>query len=82
MLSPEDQKRTHVFSSFFYKRLTTRTTPQAGLGAKYVEDPKLSPAEKRHHRVKGWTKSVDLFSKDFIIIPINEKYTLFFFSLC
>lgn len=36
-------------------------------------DPKLSPAEKRHMRVKGWTKKVKLFEKDFIIVPINEQ---------
>ncbi|KAL1131398.1 hypothetical protein AAG570_011015 [Ranatra chinensis] len=82
MLSEEDQKRTHVFSSFFYKRLTTRTTPQVGLGAKNIEDPKLSPAEKRHARVKGWTKSVDLFAKDFIIIPINENSHWFLGIIC
>ena len=33
----------------------------------------FSPAEKRHSRVKSWTKNVDLFSKDFIIVPINEQ---------
>jgi Ulp1 family protease len=30
--------------------------------------------EKRHARVKKWTKHVDLFEKDFIIVPINERY--------
>ncbi|XP_024083662.1 uncharacterized protein LOC106662776 isoform X5 [Cimex lectularius] len=79
-LSPEDQKRTHIFSSFFYKRLTTKASP--GGFNKYQDDPKLSPAEKRHARVKGWTKSVDLFSKDFIIIPINENCHWFLGIIC
>ena len=30
--------------------------------------------QRRHSQVKRWTKHVDLFSKDFIIIPINEEY--------
>lgn len=29
--------------------------------------------ERRHDRVKTWTRHVDLFSKDFIIVPINEQ---------
>ncbi|KAK9498499.1 hypothetical protein O3M35_003121 [Rhynocoris fuscipes] len=81
-LSEFDQKRTHVFSSFFYKRLTTKCSPHSGGGHKYQDDPKLSPAEKRHARVKGWTKSVDLFSKDFIIIPINESSHWFLGIIC
>ncbi|XP_073983453.1 sentrin-specific protease 6-like isoform X2 [Rhodnius prolixus] len=80
-LSEFDQKRTHVFSSFFYKRLTTKCTPHGG-GNKYQDDPKLNAAEKRHARVKGWTKSVDLFSKDFIIIPINENSHWFLGIIC
>jgi Ulp1 family protease len=31
------------------------------------------PAEKKHARVKNWTKKVDLFEKDFIFVPINEQ---------
>ena len=30
-------------------------------------------AQRRHLRVKTWTRHVDLFSKDFIIVPINER---------
>jgi Ulp1 family protease len=28
---------------------------------------------KRHARVKTWTRKLDLFEKDFIVIPINEQ---------
>lgn len=28
---------------------------------------------KRHARVKTWTRHVDLFKKDFVVIPINEQ---------
>ena len=27
-----------------------------------------------HSQVKTWTKSVDIFNKDFVFVPINEKY--------
>ncbi|XP_014277075.1 sentrin-specific protease 6 isoform X2 [Halyomorpha halys] len=78
VLSEEDRKRTHIFSSFFYKRLTMCPPRQSG----HQENQKLSPAEKRHARVKGWTKSVDIFEKDFIIIPINERSHWFLGIIC
>ncbi|KAL0266315.1 UNVERIFIED_CONTAM: hypothetical protein PYX00_008899 [Menopon gallinae] len=80
VLSAEDRERTHVFSTFFYKRLTTK--PKT-MGKNDPEnDPKLSPAEKRHMRVKGWTKHVNLFEKDFIIVPINEHSHWFLAIIC
>ena len=33
----------------------------------------LTAAEKRYERVKRWTKKVNLFDKDFIVVPINEQ---------
>ncbi len=60
-LEPARRQRCHVFSSFFYQRLTTRPTRPAGAaGRKHPveDDPKLSAAEKRHARVKSWTKKV------------------------
>jgi hypothetical protein len=30
-------------------------------------------ADRRHGRVRRWTKSVNIFEKDFIIVPINKK---------
>ena len=61
-----------MFSSFFYKRLTTR--PSSRHGRRPAEDSlKLTAAEKRHARVKGWTKNVDIFDMDFLIVPINEQ---------
>lgn len=70
-LNPEDRERTHLFSTFFYKRLTAK--PKNNHRPNYETDPKLSPAERRHARVQSWTKNVDIFSKDFLLIPINEK---------
>lgn len=81
VLNEVDRERTHVFSSFFYKRLTSRPKTK-GRRHPIEDDPKLSPAEKRHARVKTWTKSVDLFSKDFIIIPINENCHWFLAIIC
>ncbi|CAH1394127.1 unnamed protein product [Nezara viridula] len=78
VLSEEDRNRTHIFSSFFYKRLTMCPPRQS----ENQENQKLSPAEKRHARVKSWTKSVDIFSKDFIIMPINKRSHWFLGIIC
>lgn len=73
-LIPEAQReRTHIFSTFFYKRLTTLTRPA---------DMKQTAAQKRHARVQKWTKLVDIFDKDFIIVPINEQSHWFLAIIC
>ena len=63
-LPSEDKAGVHVFSTMFYKRLT--------LQHKSNEDSSLNSAEKKHSRVKGWTKNLNLFEKNLIIFPICE----------
>lgn len=46
------------------------------------KDQKLSAAQKRHARVASWTKNVNLFDHDFIIIPINEQSHWFLAIIC
>ncbi|XP_071581214.1 uncharacterized protein [Temnothorax nylanderi] len=76
VLSESDQHRTHVFSSYFYKRLTS---PHAQAAESAVP---MTPAAKRHARVQKWTKNVNIFEKDFIIIPINEHAHWFLAIIC
>lgn len=76
-LTAEQRERTHVFSTFFYKRLTTLTTTKRG-----GEQAKMTASQKRHFRVKNWTKGVNLFEKDCIIIPINEQSHWFLAIVC
>ncbi|XP_015429450.1 PREDICTED: uncharacterized protein LOC107186152 [Dufourea novaeangliae] len=77
VLSESDQHRTHVFSSYFYKRLTS---PHAQAVESNVVPQ--SPATKRHARVQKWTKNVNIFEKDFIVIPINEHAHWFLAIIC
>ncbi|KAL0121481.1 hypothetical protein PUN28_006770 [Cardiocondyla obscurior] len=76
ILSETDQHRTHVFSSYFYKRLTS---PHAQAGENTAS---MTPAAKRHARVQKWTKNVNIFEKDFVIIPINEHAHWFLAIIC
>lgn len=32
--------------------------------------------------MKNWTKSLDLFSKDFIVVPVNRNYHWFVSVIC
>ncbi|EDX01495.1 ubiquitin-like-specific protease 2 [Drosophila yakuba] len=62
---PEGQRdRTHIFSIFFHKRLNTVTLPNK---------VRQTAAQKRHKVVQRWTRNVNIFDKDFIIIPFNDQ---------
>jgi sentrin-specific protease 7 len=54
-LSDERRKKIHAFSCLFYGKLT-----EVNDGGKAA-----------HSLVSRWTKSLDLFSLDFVLIPIN-----------
>ena len=81
-LSEPDRERTHIFSTFFYKRLTTRPPKQKNKLHPVEDDVNISAAEKRYERVKRWTKKVNIFEKDFIVVPINEHSHWFVAVIC
>ncbi|XP_062982946.1 sentrin-specific protease 7 isoform X2 [Elgaria multicarinata webbii] len=67
--------RSHIFSSFFYKCLT-RTEKNS------EENPNLSIAERRHGRVKRWTRQTNIFNKDYIFVPVNEESHWYIAVIC
>ncbi|XP_028013384.1 sentrin-specific protease 6 isoform X3 [Eptesicus fuscus] len=75
-LKREDADRIHIFSSFFYKRLNQRERRNLH------ETTNLSIQQKRHGRVKTWTRHVDIFEKDFIFVPLNEAAHWFLAVVC
>ncbi|NWY67842.1 SENP7 protease, partial [Erithacus rubecula] len=66
--------RTHIFSSFFYKCLT-RTE-------KNSEGDKVSAAQRRHRRVRTWTRNINIFNKDYIFVPVNEESHWYIAVIC
>jgi Ulp1 family protease len=50
----------HFYSSFFYKKYVGTDYDKNGPNSRYLS-------------VKKWTKSVDIFSKSFLVIPVNEQ---------
>jgi len=81
-LTEVDRDRVHIFSTYFYKRLTTRPKQVKNKPHPIEDNPNLSAAEKRYERVKKWTKKVNLFEKDFIVVPINEHAHWFVCVIC
>ncbi|KAL7292178.1 hypothetical protein TKK_0014133 [Trichogramma kaykai] len=72
LLSAENRRRTHVFSSFFYQNIAPSPN----------ENPGLANSKGRHTKVSKWTKHVNIFEKDFIIIPINLNQHWFVAIVC
>ncbi|PAA76542.1 hypothetical protein BOX15_Mlig016695g2 [Macrostomum lignano] len=77
MLTPEQRKSTHIFNCFFFKRLSQKLDPPPG-----KDESAASLAIRRHETVAKWTRKVDLFTKDFILIPINENCHWFLAVIC
>ncbi|XP_074667322.1 sentrin-specific protease 7 isoform X1 [Strix aluco] len=67
--------RTHIFSSFFYKCLTRTEKNSEG-------DLKVSAAQRRHRRVRTWTRHINIFSKDYIFVPVNEESHWYIAVVC
>ncbi|KAK2843310.1 hypothetical protein Q7C36_011525 [Tachysurus vachellii] len=75
-LQKEDANKYHVFSSFFYKSLTQNDLIDD------LDSTGLSIQERRHNRVKTWTRHLDLFKKDFIFVPINQSAHWYLAVIC
>ncbi|XP_045906320.1 sentrin-specific protease 7-like isoform X3 [Micropterus dolomieu] len=69
-------ERSHVFSSFFYKQLSRRRA--AGEDAA----PSVPDRHMRHQRVKTWTRHVDIFTKDFLFVPVNQDAHWYLVVVC
>ncbi|KAM6945322.1 sentrin-specific protease 7b [Aplochiton taeniatus] len=67
--------RCHIFSSFFYKQLTRRHTAGEPLAI-------ISARERRHQRVKTWTRHVDIFTKDYLFVPVNHEAHWYLVVIC
>ncbi|XP_029315372.1 LOW QUALITY PROTEIN: sentrin-specific protease 7 [Cottoperca gobio] len=78
LLSASDAvaERSHIFSSFFYKQLTRRDNASEGVTSDSCQ------RQRRHHRVKTWTRHVDIFKKDFLFVPVNQEAHWYLVVIC
>eukprot|EP00850_Spirogloea_muscicola_P007645 SM000039S14475 [mRNA] locus=s39:356181:361419:- [translate_table: standard] len=63
----ELRNRLHFFNSFFFKKLT-----------KTVAVERRSPGKAN---ISKWTKGVDIFSKDYLFVPIHDEYDFYVSAL-
>ena len=84
LTEPEQRNRVYLFNSFFYKTYTQVKNPPKPTASEVASGKGAAVAVKvkRHERVKKWTKNVNLFEKDFIIIPVNEEWHWFLVLIC
>ena len=78
--NPEDAKRCYFFNSFFYKKLSDTSSEtaisdetQALVGSVEGLDKLSLQALRCYDVTKSWTKKFDMFSKDFLFIPIHDQ---------
>ncbi|KAK2507972.1 hypothetical protein MC885_014696, partial [Smutsia gigantea] len=69
-------ERSHIFSSFFYKCLTRKEINLT------EDNPDLSMAQRRHKRVRTWTRHINIFNKDYIFVPVNESSHWYLAVIC
>ncbi|KAK6347099.1 hypothetical protein TWF696_007178 [Orbilia brochopaga] len=65
--NPAFAAKVHIFNTYLYDAYSGRSG-----------DGKTS----NYSKVKRWTKDVDIFEKDFVFIPVNEKYHWFLAIVC
>ena len=70
-LAPDERSKVHLFTTMFYTRLITVPT-KVNLENIFEKDENLGDDVKRHIRVRGWSKKVDLFSKQLVVVPVCE----------
>ncbi|XP_053734023.1 sentrin-specific protease 7 isoform X2 [Synchiropus splendidus] len=76
MSAPAMVERSHIFSSFFYKQLTRRDNASEGNTSETCQ------RQRRHQRVKTWTRHIDIFNKDFVFVPVNQEAHWYLVVIC
>lgn len=64
---PEVCKRVYFFNSYFYATLTSPVKGRRGVN---------------YQGVSKWTRNVDLFSHDYVVVPINESAHWYLAIIC
>ncbi|KIV91930.1 hypothetical protein, variant [Exophiala mesophila] len=62
----ELHKRTYFFNTYFFERLTKGT----------------SHRQVNYESVSRWTKAIDLFNRDFVVVPVNENLHWYLAIIC
>lgn len=64
---PSISRKVYTFNTFFYERLTDTKRGDRGIN---------------YEAVRKWTRGVDLFTYDFVVVPVNESYHWYVAIIC
>lgn len=64
---PDLHKRVHFFNTYFYETLTKNSKAKRGIN---------------YDAVSRWTKAINLFSRDFVVVPVNENFHWYLAIIC
>jgi hypothetical protein len=73
-LAPDLSRDIHVFSTFFYSSL--RNKPYANSLQCCILNFFLNKPEESYSAMRTWTKTIDIFAKRYIVVPIHEECTV------
>lgn len=71
-IAPEQMKKVYFFSTFFYSSLTK--APPGGWPDKNCKI--------NYNAVARWTKNINLFSRDYVVVPIHEASHFYVMIIC
>lgn len=64
---PMTSRKVYMFNTFFYERLTSTKDGHKGIN---------------YNAVRKWTREVDLFTYDFVVVPVNESAHWYVAIIC
>ncbi|RMZ90043.1 hypothetical protein DV736_g2710, partial [Chaetothyriales sp. CBS 134916] len=65
--NPDLLKKMHFFNTYFFDTLTKNSKGRKGVN---------------HASVARWTKNIDIFSRDFIVVPVNDNLHWYLAIIC
>ncbi len=65
--NPELAQKVYFYNSYFYERLMQTSKGQKGIN---------------YESVQKWTRNIDIFERDFVVVPVNESYHWYVVIIC
>jgi Ulp1 protease family, C-terminal catalytic domain len=65
--NPELAQRVYFYNSYFFERLMQKSKGRKGID---------------YDSVQKWTRNIDIFDRDFVVLPVNESYHWYVVIIC
>ncbi|ETN74843.1 Ulp1 protease family, catalytic domain protein [Necator americanus] len=74
LVRKEKRDKVFVFNTFFYQKLTEKQPSISILNKNHRSSVgRFEWIKRNFSKVKSWTKKVDIFNMDYIVLPINDE---------